>query len=97
MASALPGKAHAVGSQIWFVYRVNKSKMPVKLSRQYSCLMKFNLRTWHRALIALERAGLIVIDRHKGRAPLVTITLDQEKVSVLKAGWRRNCTNGAEN
>ena len=88
IASSLPGKAYAVGSQIWFIYRVkNGGKFPVKLSRQWFSLFKFDLRTARRALFYLEKAGLISIQKHKGRAPLVTITLDKDKVSVLHKEW----------
>ena len=55
IASYFTGKAHAVGSQIWFCYRVSGSKSPVKLSRQYFSLLKFSRYTVRRALFDLER------------------------------------------
>jgi hypothetical protein len=88
IASSLPGKAYAVGCQIWFIYRVkNAGKFPVKLSRQWFSLFKFGRHTVQRALFNLEKAGLVTIRRGKGRAPLVTITLDKEKVSALRKEW----------
>src|SRR5262245_37031426 len=82
IACTLPGKAHAVGSQLWFCYRVavgsqlwfcyrvSGSKSPVKLSRQWFSLMKFSRYTVRRALLDLEKAGLITAKKVKGRAPL---------------------------
>jgi hypothetical protein len=87
IASTLPGKAHAVGSQIWFCYRVSGGKFPVKLSRQYFSLLKFSRHTVRRALFDLERAGLIAVQRSKGRSPRITITLDAKTVPVLHKKW----------
>jgi hypothetical protein len=88
IASSLPGKSHAVGCQLWFCYRTAfRSKFPVKLSRQYFSLMKFDRWSVWRALVELEKAGLITIKKGKGKAPLVTITLDPKRVSVLRKEW----------
>jgi hypothetical protein len=87
IACTLPGKAHAVGSQLWFCYRVSGSKSPVKLSRQWFSLMKFSRYTVRRALLDLEKAGLITAKKVKGRAPLITITTDKKKVPVLHKEW----------
>ena len=87
-ASILPGKAHAVGSQIWFVFRtVFKGKASVKLSRQYFSLTKFDRKTVSRGLVNLEKAGLITVERGTGKAPLITINTDEQKVSELRQQW----------
>ena len=87
VACTLPGKAHAVGSQLWFCYRVSGSKFPVKLSRQWFRLMKFSRYTVRRALLDLEKAGLITVQKYKGRAPLITITTSKNQVAVLHTKW----------
>ena len=88
LASPLPGKAHAVGCQIWFVFKtVSRGKHPVKLSRQYFSLSKLDRKTVSRALVNLEKAGLITTERGKGKAPVITINTDEQKVTELRQQW----------
>src|SRR5262249_33199530 len=87
IACTLGGKAHAVGSQLWFVYKVSGGKFPVKLSRQWFSLVKFSRHAVRRALLDLEKAGLISVRKHKGRAPLITITTDKANVAVRHNQW----------
>jgi hypothetical protein len=49
--------------------------------------MKFDRRAVWKALFNLEKAGLITIKKGKGKAPLITITLDAKKVPVLHKEW----------
>jgi hypothetical protein len=86
-ASMLPGKALAVGCQLWFVYAVNKRKSPFKFSWQY---LKVRRPVRRRALVALEKSGLITVKRLDGKAPLVTITLDQKKVPEVRGRYELN-------
>src|SRR5215475_8735592 len=86
-AFSLPGKAHAVGSQLWFCYKVSGGKSPVRISRQWFSLVKVSRYTVRRALIDLEKAGLITVKKYKGRAPLITITTIKSKVPVLRKEW----------
>jgi len=87
VASNLPGKSHAVGSQIWFAFKLSGGKFPVKLSRRWFDLMLFSRFTVERALVELEKAGLIQVKRHRGRAPIVKITTTESKVSDLQKEW----------
>jgi hypothetical protein len=88
IASQLPGKAYAVGSQIWFCYRtVSRGKFPVKLSRQFFSLTKLDRKTVRKALSNLEKAGLITVERCHSRAPLITITLEQRNCAELHRAW----------
>jgi hypothetical protein len=87
IAVNLPGKALGVGVQLWFVYRVGRSKFPVKLSRQWFGLFKCSRHAVRRALQDLAKSGLIQVRQGKGRAPLVTLTLDRKKVADLRKRW----------
>src|SRR5262249_53168835 len=90
MAARLPGKGRAVlvvASQLWFVYRTGGSKFPVKLSRQWHRLFKYERRTWSREIYNLEKAGLISVERKKGRALRITITMKKSKVAILHKQW----------
>ncbi len=71
-ASELRGKALAVGLVIWFVRGLTaKSSMTIKSS----AWAKFNLSrfTIYRGLKELESAGLVTVERRRGRCPVVTI------------------------
>jgi hypothetical protein len=72
-ASRLPGKALAVALAIWYVAGMEKSGT-VRLTR--SALMAFNVgrKAAYRALAALERAGLVQVERKRGSCTKVTIT-----------------------
>ncbi len=71
-AAALPGKALHVGLAVWQragiertgTVRISMTRLrPMGLSRSSAC----------RGLTALERAELVTVERHKGRAPIVTL------------------------
>ncbi len=71
-ASPLPGKALAVGVALWFRAGLTKSatvKMSGKLLRHFD----IKRDAGRRGLFALERAGLVSVDRGPGRCPKVTI------------------------
>jgi DNA-binding transcriptional ArsR family regulator len=68
-AGELPGKALAVGLRVWFAAGCrDSSSVTVNLSRT-----GLPRRTAQRGLIALERAGLVAVERRRGRPPVVTI------------------------
>ena len=71
-AARLPGKALHVALTVWFGAGV-KRKRTVRLS--YSQMGKLGCKreTARRGLAALESAGLVSVDRHPGRCPVVTI------------------------
>ena len=71
-AAILPGKCLAVGLALWFKFGVEK-KRQVKVTR--ALLQKFGVNrhaAW-RAINQLEAAGLVTVDRGRGRSSLVTI------------------------
>ena len=70
-AAELPGRALAVGLAVWFIVGARRHSNAVCPS----LLARFGVsqRTAYRGLAALERAGLVEVDRHRGRCPRVTI------------------------
>jgi hypothetical protein len=58
---------------IWFLVGVNKNQATVKLSGARMRELGLNPPSWRRGLIALERAGLITVDRKTGCLPTVTL------------------------
>lgn len=72
-AAKLPGKALHVGLAVWFVAGLAKRRR-VKLERKALRLFGVDRRhTVYRALERLEAAGLVAVDRGKGRFPQVEI------------------------
>lgn len=71
-ASQLPGKALNVGIMLWYLAGVTKSST-VTLKR--SLLEKFGLtrETGRRALLALEKANLVRVERNGRKKPKVTL------------------------
>ena len=71
-ATKLHGKCLAVGLALWFKFGVEK-KRQVKVTR--TLLQKFgvNRHAGWRAINQLEAAGLVTVDRGRGRSSLVTI------------------------
>jgi hypothetical protein len=68
-ASKLKGKALAVGLVVWREAGCRKVRtVPLNLSA-----LVVPRRTAQRGLIALESAGLVSVNRRKGRPPLVTL------------------------
>jgi DNA-binding MarR family transcriptional regulator len=59
---------------LWLLYRAWKSGSPtVPLSNRQLEVRGVHRKTKHRALKELEAAGLIKLDRRRGRAPVVTL------------------------
>ncbi len=72
IASNLPGKALHVGIALWHLAGM-KNTGEVKLSGKLQRKMGIQRATGYNALGALEKAGLVLVKRHKGRNPIVTI------------------------
>ena len=69
LASALPGKALAVGLAIWKEAGCrNERTVPLNLSNQ-----RMPRRTAQRALQELAKAGLVSVEHREGRPTLVTL------------------------
>lgn len=68
-AARLPGKALAVGLAAWREAGCRRARsVPLNLSA-----LAVPRRTAQRGLDALEGAGLVAVDRRRGRPPLVTL------------------------
>lgn len=71
-AAVLPGKALSVALVVWHLAGLCKSHtIQLKPSKVRS--MGMSPRVGRRGLKALEDAGLVSVDRHRGRSPDVTI------------------------
>jgi hypothetical protein len=71
-AARLPGKPLAVAVALWFLAGCRK-EFVIPLTR--SILAEFNVsrNAGYRGLHRLEQAGLVQVDRRRGRCPRVTI------------------------
>jgi hypothetical protein len=72
VACRLGGKALHVAIAIWFRAGVTRSR-EVLLSLSQGAEFGFDRFAGSRGLAALERAGLVAVDRRTGRKPIVTI------------------------
>jgi hypothetical protein len=71
-AARLPGKALHVGIGLWFLAGMRRSAQ-VTLSMKILRSLGVSRHSAYRGLLALERAGLVAVQRHPGRNSLVTI------------------------
>src|SRR5262249_5070527 len=71
-AAALPGKALAVGQALWFL-RGLKGRRTVRLAAKALACFAVRRKPGQRGLAKLEAAGLVRVERKRGRSPLVTI------------------------
>jgi hypothetical protein len=72
LAGRQPGKALHVAVVLWFLAGVMRSST-VALSGEVLKPFGVDRRAGHRGLTALERAGLVAVERHRGRQPRVTL------------------------
>ena len=72
-AAALPGGTLATSLAIWFRSGCERSQRGLSICPQL--LERFGVKrvAGYRALNALEKAGLVSVERHRGRCPLVTV------------------------
>ena len=71
-AADLPGKALTVGLALWFVVGLVGGNR-VKLKRKTLDRFKISRQAYHRALVKLSEAGLIVVEQEPGQSPSVTV------------------------
>jgi hypothetical protein len=71
-AAELPGKAFVIGLCLWRL-RGATNKNTIPLSNTELRPFKVDRAAKSRALTALEKAGLISVERHRGRWPVVTL------------------------
>jgi hypothetical protein len=76
-AAELPARALHVALAAWYLAGVEKRRQ-VKLTWGVFARFGVSPDAGRRGLVALERAGLVSVDRHPGRCPVVTI-LESEK------------------
>ena len=72
IAARLPGKSMHAGIALWYVAGLTRSQS-VPLSNIAGRRFGLDRNAKYRALQWLESAGLVVVQRKLGRAPLVTI------------------------
>lgn len=81
---SLKGAALSVGLILWY-FRGLKKSMTFKVGIQdIAGHIRKSWLTTQRALFALEKAGLIKIERHDGQKHRVTIREVEEKISALR-------------
>ena len=72
VAARLPGKSLHAGLALWFAAGLARSRS-IPLSNVSGHRFGLDRNAKYRALRWLEQAGLVAVDRHLGRAPIVTI------------------------
>ena len=73
-AAGMEGKTLHVGMTLWFLSGLKRSRK-VALSQSKLKLFGVSRQTSYRALSRLESAGLVSVERHQGRSPIVIILL----------------------
>ena len=73
-AASVEGKTLHVAIALWFLAGLKRSRQ-VALSQSTLRLFGVSRQASYRALSRLESAGLVSVDRHPGRNPIVTILL----------------------
>jgi hypothetical protein len=82
LCAPLPGRAMQVGIGIWFWVGVMKCAT-IRLSvSQLASDFSISRAATYRGLESLERAGLVAIERHRGRRPIVTVLAAPSEVGV---------------
>ena len=72
VALAVGGKAGNLAWAIWFLVGVERSN-PIRLTGRVLRDFHISPRASRRLLLDFERAGLVEIDRRRGRGPIVTL------------------------
>jgi DNA-binding transcriptional ArsR family regulator len=71
------GTALVVGLILWQQYRLNRCRQPLKLTGHMRRKFSLNRSQVRRALITLEKAGLVTVQRFRYRSPLITLVTGQ--------------------
>ena len=72
-AATLPGKAFTIGVVLWYRMGITK-KQEVRPSWKLWAKFSIGRHAAYRGLHNLETAGLISVERHVGKNPVVTVT-----------------------
>ena len=78
-AGAMPGKALAIGVFLWWRAGIEKRRSGLQLNCRRLERFGVSRQACSRALSALERAGLVTVDRQSGKCPRVSIIADGGK------------------
>lgn len=62
-----------VAIALWYISGLNKQSSTVKLSGKVLRKMGIKRHAGYRGLLSLESAGLVSVERHPGRSPIVTL------------------------
>ncbi len=72
-AAVLPGRALAVGMAVWFLVGIRQSRKALSVCSTLLERFGVSRKAGYRGLLALEQAGLVKVERHRGRCPRVTV------------------------
>jgi len=67
------GSGFKVAIALWYLSGLNRQAKTVKMKSSVLREMGVDRHAAYRGLVTLEKAGLISVERHPGRSPLVTI------------------------
>ena len=76
-AVELPGKACAVALACWYAAGKAKTKS-VQITPKIRNEMRLEPKSFRLGLARIEAAGLVDVQRHRGRSPTITILLPEE-------------------
>ncbi len=81
MALSFGGKAGHLSWALWWLVGIERGN-PIRLTRQVLSDFEISTRASRRLLVDFERAGLVSVDRQRGRGPIVTLLpLQQEEMA----------------
>ena len=72
VALSFGGKAGHLAWAIWWLAGMERTN-PIRLTKRVLRNFNISTRAARRLLTDFERAGLVEVDRHRGRGPIVTI------------------------
>jgi hypothetical protein len=79
-AAALPGKAHTLGTIIWWFYGMNPTR-PIKVTGKSLVEFSISEDAYRDGLKRLEEAGLVTVIRPKGQRALIEIVQPKLKAA----------------
>ena len=85
-AGQLPGKSLHVGLALWYQAGLTKStevRCPMSMLTKQMAVSRHSV---YRALIALEKATLITVERHPGRSPVCRLSVQSTSGNGIDSG-----------
>ena len=80
MALAIGGKSGNLAFALWWLAGVEQSN-PLRLTGRVLRNFHISTRAARRLLVDFERAGLVDVERHRGRGPMVTLLTPQPETA----------------